>query len=220
MVYSVSEIEFGWKEFEDIACQQRLKVAFPKLEKIVDKWGFIRQAYMELMPEILAAAKVKPGGRIDPYFLDWQKHFSHIERIAWDSIRMRGVALYPQLPLFNYFIDFASPYLRIGLELDGGQHDNIKDRERDMRLAEYGWSIFRVSASEAIYDFLDPFSEDAADLTEREKEEAQEYWLLNTCDGVIESIKCVYFDGQIDAYDGLALLSLERHRLVDFSLPN
>lgn len=88
---------------------------------------------------------------------------------------MRGLPLYPQFPLFNYFIDFANPYLRIGVELDGKQHDQNVDQERDDRLAEYGWSIFRIAGLEANTAFENQTDLDLADYPEELKRTALEH---------------------------------------------
>jgi len=132
---------------------------------------------------------------------------------------MRGLPLYPQFPLFNYFIDFAKPYLRIGVELDGKQHDQNADQERDNRLAEYGWSIFRITGLEANTAFENQTDVDLADYSEELKKTVMEHWLLKTGDGVIESIDQIYFKQNKDAHFGLALESLDRHRLAVFPLP-
>jgi very-short-patch-repair endonuclease len=207
------------KQIDDSVIQQHLRNSFLKLSRIVDKWGFIRQAYMEMMPLIMATAKASPTRGIDPYFLDWEKHFSPIESIAWASIRMRGMPLYPQFPLFNYFIDFANPYFRIGVELDGKQHDQDADRERDDQLAEYGWSIFRISGVEANTEYENLTDAEIADYSEEHKRSVLKHWLLETCDGVIEGLDQIYFKNNESAYYGLALESLDKHWLAGFPLP-
>ncbi len=199
--------------------EDRLKDRLKQLSKITDKWGLLRQIYMEKMPEIWAASKAHRSGSIDPYFVDWIMEFSPIESDAWQAIRGRGVPLYPQFPVFNYFVDFANPYLRIGLELDGKDwHDQDKDRARDQMLAEFGWRIFRVPGSEAVAKF-----ESAVEVVERggdvqEQERALEHWILNTCDGVVAAIDAVYIRGDVEAHNGLCLRTLDRHRLAKFEL--
>lgn len=72
-----------------------MQSAFP----ITDKWGVIRQIYMEKMPEIWEASELNPLGQTDPYFVDWAVEFTPIEEQAWHSIRSQGVPLYCKLPL-------------------------------------------------------------------------------------------------------------------------
>src|SRR6266511_52703 len=86
--------------WNDLAIQRRLKDEFPHFSKITDKWGFIRQVYMEHLPIIVEVSKKKVRAKIDPYFVDWLIEFTPIESDAWTSIRGKGVPLYPQFPLF------------------------------------------------------------------------------------------------------------------------
>lgn len=93
-----------------------------------ERWGIIRQMYMECISKILATSKKDINSWIDVNFLEWQIMFSPIEKIGWDIIRSRPyMVMYPQFPLFNHFIDFANPFLKIGIELDGKDyHDKLK----------------------------------------------------------------------------------------------
>jgi very-short-patch-repair endonuclease len=205
-------------DYESFMIRSRLKIEFYDLEKITDKWGYIRQAYMEFMPIIIDKAKKNKCIGFNPYFIDWGQHFSPIEHMAWNSIRCLGrIVLYPQFPVFNYFIDFANPALRIGLELDGKDyHDEKKDLARDQMLADFGWKIFRVSGSECYTDFvnLDDLNEDES-LDEAQRDAEIRKWLLNTCDGVINSLKMVYFEQHLDEkYLDIAYESLDKHRLA------
>ncbi len=213
-----------YKRYNEYKHRNSIKLEFSQLEKITDKWGFIRQMYMEMMPDIIAKAKNEVCIPINPYFLDWSTHFSPIEYNAWISIRATRIALYPQFPLFNYFIDFANPYSRIGLELDGkNYHDEKKDKERDNMLYDFGWKIFRVKGSETHTEYKD-ITEIESDFAEY-RDESQRYqdlsnWLLNSCDGVINAIRMVYFDRNFRGEDiqSLAMQSLEAHKLADFPL--
>ncbi|HYF69131.1 MAG TPA: DUF559 domain-containing protein [Ohtaekwangia sp.] len=172
----------------------RLKVDFADLEKITDKWGYFRQIYMEMIPLILERAEKDVITPVNPYPVDWGSFMSPIEFSAWCSIRSHYMALYPQFPLFNYFIDFANPYLRIGLEMDGKDYHNAeKDRSRDEMLLRYGWKIFRIPGRECFVEYQ---SYDLVSLMEDEEEKAEalRHWILNTSDGVIYALKKVYFE--------------------------
>lgn len=201
---------------------EQLKLDFSKLEKITDRWGFIRQAYMEMIPYIIEKAKSNLSVFIFPYFIDWITVFTPIEKIAWNSIRTIGsIPLYPQFPLFNFFIDFANPYLRIGLELDGKEfHDIEKDQFRDQKLYEYGWKIFRVNGSECYtkYKILEEIEQIDND---DEKEIELRNWLFNTCDGVLFALREVYFtsiENRNQELINLALQTLNKHRIAEFSI--
>jgi len=83
---------------------------------------------------------------------------------------MGGIVLYPQFPIFNSFIDFANPYLKIGLELDGKDYHNLdKDYETDKKLSRFGWKIFRVTGKEANTDYLTNIELDDRGITGLEK---------------------------------------------------
>jgi very-short-patch-repair endonuclease len=176
------------------AINLKLRERFNKLNHIVDKWGYLRQLYMENISDILKVSEENIHRWSDVYYLDWPSFFSPIEKIAWNSIRDLGfVVLYPQFPLFNYFIDFANPYLRIGLELDGKCHDKIKDRERDIFLHEYGWEIFRITGRESFLSYKNISEIEEDGIIGLQKKEQIEHWFLNTFDGVLNAIRYTYF---------------------------
>mgnify|MGYP000221077623 CR=1 FL=1 len=229
------------KFVQQFIINKTLSLNFDEAKKITDKWGFIRQLYMDNLAEILKTSEESITRWTQPYYFDWASHFSPIEEVAWNSIRSHGrIVLYPQFPVFNYFIDFANPYLKIGLELDGKEYHNLeKDKTRDELLSKIGWKIFRVSGKEANADYLE-----LSDLHEKrifgnEREEALRKWLTRTLDGVIFSIKYFYFEG----YDNEAIMkeyplddecqsegtinlehtmleTLKSHCLVPFDLPS
>lgn len=223
---------------ENFMINSLLSHDFEKLSEITDKWGFFRQLYMENISFILEASQKDRKRYSDVYLLDWRKHLSPIEKIAWDCLRdLAHIALYPQFPVFNHFIDFANPMLRIGLEMDGKDyHSKEKDLIRDNKLKRFGWKIFRVSGSEANIRYQNLWELEENEIVGIEKKEAIEHWIMNTCDGVINSIKYWYFlneeekkrkysiylnpesrEEKID-FENLAKESLKKHRLADFSI--
>jgi hypothetical protein len=112
---------------------------------ITDKWNCLRQIYNEALPMIQEAESGRHGRWINPYFVNWPRHFTPIEFEAWCSIRGLGVRLYPQVPVSRYFIDFANRVHRVGVELDGKLwHERERDTARDEDLARLGWRIFRI----------------------------------------------------------------------------
>jgi very-short-patch-repair endonuclease len=225
-------------DLENFLINKLLSHDFEKLNEITDKWGFFRQLYMENISFILEASKKDIKKWSNVYLLDWRKHLSPIEQIAWDSIRDTSqVVLYPQFPVFNYFIDFANPILRLGLELDGKDyHSKEKDFEKDIKLKRFGWKIFRVSGSESMIKYFNNSELDEQGITGIEKQDAIEHWILNTCDGLIQSIKYWYFlnekervqkysfylnpDDMNEMVDiqSLVKMSLKKHKLADFKI--
>src|SRR5271157_4644290 len=57
-----------------------------------------------------------------------------------------------QYPVGKYILDFACVEKKVGIELDGGQHAIMqeKDRERDLFLKDKGYLIIRVWNNEAL----------------------------------------------------------------------
>lgn len=222
----LSDLDLSDKGWYESSRRRQMSIDFNELNAITDKWGYIRQVYMERLPWILEAAKAHKQRWIDPYFFDWASYFSPIERIAWNSIRGHHcIPLYPQFPLFNYFIDFANPALRVGVELDGAKYHNpVKDQARDTMLARYGWRIFRIPGFECNTEYQLPSDlYDAGHTAEDDVWQREiENWLMNTCDGVIKCIETMYFrtpEGRAD--DELLEIverSLRKHQLVEFDL--
>lgn len=219
-----NDFDFNSEEMKWVDRMGRLNLDFNDLEEITDKWGFFRQIYMESLPYIMERAKVDIVTPINPYPVDWVRHLSPIEFSAWCSIRSHYMALYPQFPVFNSFIDFANPYLRIGVEMDGKEfHDPIKDKTRDEKMWKYGWRIFRIPGKECYVKFKhrdeieEDFNENHQDQEQRFSE--LEQWMTETSDGFFFSLKMVYFKKAVDheLYD-TAIYALHHHRGADFPL--
>lgn len=164
--------------------QQQLSAAWYEAGSIQKRWGVIREYYMRSMADI---EKSGAGGwGIDVYEIPILSGFSPIEQLAWDELRSRGMVMYPQFPVFNWFIDFANPHLRIGLELDGAAyHDPIKDAEKDEFLMGQDWKIFRITGAEMNRHM-------------RESDEPDDgfdwwTWFETTGDGVIAALDRMYF---------------------------
>lgn len=111
-----------------------------------NNWDALRFHYDMAMPEIMDADPWVYG--IDPYA--WEEvpgmvNMTSIERLVWCDIRQIGLVMYPQVPVLNYFLDFANPVAKVAIECDGKDfHDPIKDGERDARLAEIVWRVYRL----------------------------------------------------------------------------
>jgi len=226
------------EEMEKMAMNYLLSYDFNNSESITDKWGFFRQVYMENISSIIETSKNDIRKWDNDYYLNWRNHFSPIEKIAWDSIKEMGnLVLYPQFPVFNHFIDFANPYLKIGIELDGKDYHNIeKDTERDLKFKRFGWKIFRISGKEANHIYLNNLELDEKEIINEEKIIQIQNWILNSCDGILTAIKYWYFSNEeerkknfkyylnieeskevIDIHS-LVKLSLERHNLVNLKI--
>jgi hypothetical protein len=159
----------------------------------------IKKYYQSLEDDIIGSFHRNKSGWHSSYPFDWSQIFTPIEYQAWCSIRSKGkIVLYPQYPVLNYWLDFANPGNKIGVELDGkNYHNEEKDRVRDAKLQELGWTIYRIKGSEMMKsDFLTP-SEMQDDWYSHEDDDTTinqlRYWLMETGDGVIEAIKREHF---------------------------
>lgn len=109
-----------------------------------DELKTIKQNYTDLFQE-----------RIDPYAIyDWWKIFTPIEKLVWQDIRFVGIPMYPQYPVDNYFIDFADPIKKIGIEVDGKEfHQDVeKDELRQKQLENRGWKIYRIKGFQTLLE--------------------------------------------------------------------
>lgn len=197
-----------------------MKKLYSAAEKITDKWGVLRYAYQQVNSEIIEASKEHIRGWVDPYFVNWLKDASPIEYRAWGDIRGRGTPLYPQYPLFNYFIDFANPYLKVGVELDGKQwHDAEKDQARDEFLATAGWHIYRITGAEANKTIEIPQYPEDYDYDEEKLEDIYRDYFMNSCEGITRAIDIIYFEGYnpLGSKD-VCYQTLNKHRLADFEI--
>ena len=146
-----------------------------------EKWALFRQVYAE-------------GWDIgNPYPIDWIKYFTPIECHAWSSIRGYGVNLKPQYPIGRIFADFADPEKKIILECDGAAYHNVaKDKLRDQKLVEKGWTVYRVTGSECAkpdFDFDVLHDEDIDDTIDDQIRE----WAVNSSDGLIAALSWRYY---------------------------
>ena len=77
-----------------------------------------------------------------------RKNSTKAETLLWSRIRSRqleGIKFRRQQPIENYIVDFVSFEERIIIELDSGQHADLKqkDQRRDKRLTENGYTVLR-----------------------------------------------------------------------------
>jgi very-short-patch-repair endonuclease len=73
-----------------------------------------------------------------------------VEMRLWQKLRSRqlGVGFRRQHPAGPFVLDFYCPTLRLAIELDGGQHNELRhqarDKSRDQWLAERGVTVVRL----------------------------------------------------------------------------
>jgi very-short-patch-repair endonuclease len=89
-----------------------------------------------------------------------------IESAVWERIREARAVFYPQYPVDRFFADFANPVAQVAIECDGIEFrlDKASDAQRDARLQELGWTVYRIPGPLCIseYNMLDEPGEDEA----------------------------------------------------------
>ncbi|WP_368543051.1 endonuclease domain-containing protein [Enterobacter soli] len=92
-----------------------------------------------------------------------RRELTNEENRLWYLLRGRRFAHYKfrrQHPVGNYILDFACCEARLAVELDGGQHDENReyDRQRTQWLNQKGWHVIRFwnnelgNSEEAVLD--------------------------------------------------------------------
>lgn len=115
-------------------------------------WNEIRTFYAKHNDAIMSERSDRYA--IDPYELEVE--FTPIERAFWHDIRCKGIVMYPQYPVGRVFVDFANPVAKVAVECDGKQwHDAEKDAIRDAKLAKLGWTVYRITGSDCLKDYIE-----------------------------------------------------------------
>lgn len=77
-----------------------------------------------------------------------RRKMTDAERLVWKRIRgkqLEGLQFYRQKPIGRYIADFCCPKVKLILEIDGGQHYEIKGETNDKIRSDYFKSIgFKV----------------------------------------------------------------------------
>jgi len=159
------------------------------------KFNEIRKAYADHMPDLQKQWEEDPS-KVDPYIYDWASIFTPIEESMWAEIRAVGLPMFPQVPIFNYFLDFANPFLKVAIECDGAKwHDPVKDAKRDRKLREDGWTIYRVPGKVCNRVLLCPAELKELELDEDEFARRVQEYMTSTARSVVFAIKRKHFEG-------------------------
>ena len=94
--------------------------------------------------------------RYDKFYKEWVHpllvlpnffwYMSPIEKNVWDCIRKQWFTMYPQFPVWKYFLDFADPVRKIWIEVDWEEWhlDKEKDIKRQKEIEKDWWEIYRI----------------------------------------------------------------------------
>jgi very-short-patch-repair endonuclease len=82
-------------------------------------------------------------------------HMTPAERVLWEWLKIKKADWKSQYVKLQYILDFYNPFICMGIEADGGYHNQphvvTKDRMRDSHLLEDGTYVLHVT-NEAIFD--------------------------------------------------------------------
>ena len=86
-----------------------------------------------------------------------RKNLTDSERALWSRLRNRqilGVQFYRQKPIGEYIVDLYAPKANLVIEIDGSQHQQggqpQKDKKRDEYLATIGLEVLRFNSREVL----------------------------------------------------------------------
>lgn len=127
-------------------------------------WAGIRKHYAMFGPKILAHRKNEWA--VDAYSWDAGKKIIYMTPIEWNfwaDARNANAIVYPQWPAQGYFIDFANPVARVGIECDGAafHKDAARDALRQSHLEKAGWTIYRISGRDCNIDYNEETGEES-----------------------------------------------------------
>ena len=86
-----------------------------------------------------------------------RQNMTDSERKLWSQLRgkqLLGVQFYRQKPIGNYIVDFFAPKAKLVIEVDGSQHTESrqaeKDKGRDEFLGGAGLRVLRFNSNEVL----------------------------------------------------------------------
>ncbi len=86
-----------------------------------------------------------------------RKNMTDSESVLWTRLRKRqilGVQFYRQKPIGSYIVDFYAPTMKLVIEVDGSQHMEADQAERDSDRDEYlrsiGLRVLRFDSREVL----------------------------------------------------------------------
>lgn len=225
---------FGESFVQDLKTRGELQEDLANAKSYLVKLKSLRKYYESSMDSIMKSYDKSKFTWASSYPTDWSNILTDIEFQVWSIIRTKGrLVLYPQFPVDHYFVDFANPGLKIGLEIKKNSIDDPeKKQQRDDKIKSHGYTIYEVSGKEMYRtNFVTLEEIDFQNDTENKINEKLEYWLLETGDGVIQAIKEIHFsdkdeyeeDDQIEydsdwtkmqrIYKELCFKTLEKHKV-------
>lgn len=119
-------------------------------------------------------------------------------------ISIGGIALYPLYFAGGYFLDFANPGLKLGIEIDGKNfHDAEKDLVRDSDLGELGWIILRMTAVDVLkgQKYLSDIENEFAYQDNNEQQDSIKSFFESGSIGLLYALRALFFDRWAEDHD-------------------
>jgi very-short-patch-repair endonuclease len=150
-----------------------------------------------------------------------RKQFTDAENILWFYLRNRrflDLKFRRQYSAGSYFIDFYCPHLKLGIEIDGGQHFTPDGKKYDRKRSKYITGMQITIVRYTNHDIIKNIKSVLDDLTEKIKERySSPYPLLREERGGYGGVSL--FKEKRDDYGDVPLLREERDDYGCFSLP-
>jgi very-short-patch-repair endonuclease len=97
------------------------------------------------------------NANLKPLARQLRKNMTESENMLWSCLRgkqLLGVQFYRQKPIGGYIVDFYAPKATLVVEVDGSQHldpvEAEKDRRRDQFLGSLGLKVARFHSREVL----------------------------------------------------------------------
>lgn len=145
--------------FERYCKRQDFKTRAHQVKSKLELFPIIKEYYSFVHDDLM---KARASGYIwYPYDLPIFNYATPIEIELWEMLRANGLPFVMEYPVLNYFIDFADPYMKVGIEADGKEwHNKEKDKIRDAELKKIGWKIFRIEGCKLMRNIPDGYSDE------------------------------------------------------------
>jgi very-short-patch-repair endonuclease len=95
-----------------------------------------------------------------------RREMTDAERRLWSRIRAKqilGIQFYRQKPIGNYIVDFYAPVAKLVVEVDGAQHFEAKNAEKDKLRTEFlerqGLTVLRFNNAQVLTQIEDVAAE-------------------------------------------------------------
>ncbi len=189
------------------------RAAVDKADGWINRQRAIRALYEAFTLDQLA--------ELDTLIFEFDATLTPIERDVQEDLRAAGLSMFQQYPVGPYFLDFADPVKRIGIEADGKAfHDANRDRVRDQRLwDEFGWRVYRVSGAECKRQRVCPEYDPSDDWAGADEHCRADEFYAHTSGGLVDALQFFYYGrGTPGPFFRQLWASLTAHRLASFPI--